>query len=1254
MIVQMKRHASLKVAGRMSCISLMLSQICGGAVGNVSPPLFDEIPPKHSGLDFVHRLAPEHPRAYIYESGYACGGVCIGDIDGDGKPDILLISGPDDNALFLNRGNFVFEKSVASKELADGGHWGVSAALADVDNDGDLDILVANYDGPNRLWLNNGRGQFTECGAQAGIDFSGPSQCPYFADFDSDGDLDLFLLTNRLYSPSGRPRGVASELAPDRQPRVKEELARFFRIVRPEIEVPPDKTAAVSRPPGPFLLERGYPDRLYRNEGRGSNGIPIFKDVTQDSGIEDVAGHGLSALIWDVNGDGRPDIFVANDYTDEDRLWLNVGPANRGFQFRDATDEFLPYTTWSSMGSDIADVNGDGRLDFFVADMAGTTHFKEMTTVADPIGWRRWVLENGWPRQAMRNMLFLDSGAGRFEEAAFLAGIARSDWTWAAKFGDFDLDGRPDLFLTTGAARTFADADIPVNPRTLVGRTQWEIFKNAPEGRETNIVFRNEGGLRFTNVGRAWNLDKNSMSYGAATGDLDEDGDLDLVVCNLGEAVSLYRNRASETGAHWLKIRLAGLTNRFGVGTIVTLRLPDGRVLVQLMNPQTGFISGSEPLLHFGLGRENQIAGLEVRWTSGRVQQLGPQKADQHITVRESEAPLADPARVGKNRPQFLEIAEQIGLRFRHSEKPFDDYQREPLLPAKLSQFGPGIAVGDVNGDDLDDIFVGGAAGQTGALFVQQRDHTFRSLEAPPWRFHADTEDMGALFFDADRDGDLDLYVASGSNEWEPEDPHYRDHLYLNQTEPGGAVAFTEAPTNALPDIRQSGSCVVGADFDRDGDVDLFVGARSVPGKYSVRPDSTLLRNDSTASEVKFSEITDELALGLRNIGLVTAGLWSDVDNDGWLDLMVTCEWGPVALFLNREGKLINATKQSNLAERIGWWNSITGADFDGDGDIDYVVLNTGLNTKYGRPTAQQPVVLYRGDMDENDFDDLVEATVTDIGELPVRGRFSSSAAMPFLRAKFATYKAFASASLTDIYSREKLHKAIKLSGNEFASGLLINESTQGQSRFSWRPLPAEGQLSPGFGAVTADLRGDFRPALVFVQNLYAREPETGLWRGGLGRVLRMTQNGEFMAESAAQTGVVVSGDGKGLALADLNADAWPDLIAGQNNDALLAFKNNPQISNSRPLSIRLKGPSGNPQGIGARVRLLSGEQTLATSEVYGGSGYLSQSTAITFFHRPVDAKELSVSVSWPTGGLSKTVVSPDDTAIDISQVAQP
>ncbi|CAN5480277.1 VCBS repeat-containing protein [soil metagenome] len=1127
------------------------------------------------------------------------GGVAVGDYDGDGHQDVFLTRSQGGSRLFRNLGDLRFEDATEAAGLAGlDGHWSTGCSFVDIDNDGHLDLAVCGFNSPNLIFRNNRDGTFTECGASLGLDFVGASIMLAFADYDLDGDLDAFLLTNYLERPD------------DREPVKLQIVPATGQVV-----VPPDKResiGAVRLADGTLKTFRsGQADRLFRNDGG------TFTDVTETSGI---AGFdtGLGAVWWDYNRDGWPDLYVANDFHGPDRWYRN----NRDGTFTDVIRQMVGHTPWFSMGVDTADINNDGLPDLFATDMAGTDHYKDKIGMGD-MDESAWFLNYAEPRQYMRNALYLNSGTPRFMEINYLADVGSSDWTWSPNFGDLDNDGLIDLFVTNGMTRDLFHSDLKRQEAEIMASRDREraarFWADKPPKNDRNIAFRNRDGLRFEKVGKDWGLDHLGVSFGSAVADLDNDGDLDIVVNNFGEPASIFHNR-SASPCHSIEIALAGRqSNRSGIGA--TVEVATGTtVQMRTLTLARGYMSSPGTRLHFGLGEHDSADSVTVFWPGGRIQVVEDLAADHLYTLVEPEQDVIPEAPPAPAPPPVWFRATAVLQDAIHAETPFDDFARQPLLPNKLSQLGPGMAWADFDGDGHVDLALSGAAGMPAQLWRNEGGH-FSPVEAPALAAHSASEDMAPLFFDADADGHPDLYIVSGGVEAEPGDPVFRDRLYLND----GSGNFTPAPEGSLPDLTDSGSVVAAADFDRDGDLDLFVGGRSVPGRFPELPASRLLRNDGSGT---FTDVTADLAPDLARSGLVTSALWSDADGDGWPDLLVTHEWGSVRIFRNAHGSLVETTEAAGLAPLLGWWNGIAGRDLDGDGDIDYVATNLGRNTKY-RPSPERPEILYYADLDSSGRADLVEATFEGDVLYPRRGFSCSSNAMPFIRDKMQTFNRFASASLTDVYPAEALQEATRLEATTADSGVFLND---GSGRFTFAPLPLLAQVSPSFGLVLADFNGDAIPDIVLGQNFYHPQPETVRMDGGLSLLLQGLGDGTFHPVLAAGSGIVVAGDATAVAATDLDGDGRPDLAIATNDGSVLTFLNS---SASNSLGVRLLGRPGNPTAIGARLTVSVSGLPDQSTEIHAGGGYLSQSSPTAFFTAPADPHELTIEIRWPDGAKS-------------------
>ena len=1198
---------------------------------NPGSTLFYKIPPEESGIDLVTPVDENHPLARAYHSSSACAAVAIGDLDLDGRPDVFAGNGPRDNGLYLQKEKMKFT-NVANDAGVSGGDeaWAVGISLVDFDNDGDLDAYVCNYDYPNQLFVNQtivdgkrteGPLRFVDMAPKYGLDIDDGCVVSAFADYDRDGDLDLYILTHQIYREGGRPADPIGLDEINGRLVVGREHDRWYEVNDKERG---DNGEVLYR-------ECGRPDILFRNDGPKG-----FVVVTRTAGISTGRHWGNSATWWDYNHDGWPDLYVGNDFRSPDFLYRNNGNGT----FTEVSEGLVRHTTWFSMGAVQSDFNNDGLIDFLLADMLPRTHYMQKASMAS-MSDRLDNLEGvGGAFQMMRNTLHINTGTDHFMEGAWLSNVADTEWTWAIRSADFDNDGLADLFFCNGVPRQFNHSDLPpINHDTLIGKTHWDHYKGTPERREQNLAFRNRGDFQFDDVSKEWGLDHLGMSYGASLCDLDSDGKMDLLVSNLEDPLSVYWNKSE--GANSILVDLRGAqSNRFGVGCVATAVTPDGSNQIRQLFPYGGFLDADENLIHFGLGKSDRVVSLKIEWPSGHVQEFKDLAANHRYAVTEPEGEVEKGEPAKSRRPADTWFVRSPSLRgFNHRETEFDDFDRQPLMAMKLSQLGPGMAWGDIDGDGDLDFYRGGAAGQPGQLFKNQTVKGSSDVMLSPqivdiFNEDARFEDMGCLFFDADSDGDMDLYVTSGGVECMPGSDVLQDRLYHNRK-----GRFIPAPEGTLPKAHHSGSVAAACDFDRDGDLDLFVGSRSVPGRYPEAPVSQLLRNDGG----KFTEIAQTVAPGLSNAGMVTSAIWSDANNDGWQDLLVTTDWGLIRLFINDEGKLSDATSEANLdgegRARNGWWNGIDAGDIDNDGDIDYVVTNTGLNT-FRKAGLEHPELLFYGDFDGSGKKHCVEAYFKNEGGkmicYPRAGFMAAGGAMRFILNEKQTFHNYALSRLTQIYDVAKVQQAEQFKVNRMESSILIN---RGGGVFDMEALPRLAQISPAFGVSLRDINLDGRLDCYLVHNHFNPTEDIGIMGSGLSLLLRGTGDKKrpFAEVWPRESGLEVPGDAKSLSAVDLNRDGLEDFVVGLNNGSPEIFINDTaRLSNCHPLKVRLKFGKGNENGIGSRITVKAGDLPLQTREVLSGGGYLSQSGSDAVFAVPNNAgAPVEITVRWPDGKTS-------------------
>jgi len=1100
-----------------SCNSNQTQERVSAVSDEVAPVnLFVPLSPEKTGITFANKVLINNNINYgSFQYVYNGGGVAIGDINNDGLPDIFLASIETPEKLYLNEGNMKFRDITFQAGVQGKLGWTTGVSMVDINNDGWLDIYVCYSGGytdlnvrANELFINNGDLTFSQRAKEYGLDDKGCSTQAYFFDYDKDGDLDMYLVSYPLDFKNGHRMDNYPW-----QERNKEEAGS---------------------------------DKLYKNNGNNT-----FTDVTKQAGIENHV-WGLSAVIDDFNHDGWDDVYVANDFLGPDLLWIN----NKNGTFSEKLKDYMKHITFNSMGADLADINNDGLQDLFVSEMAQTDHVSSkrlMPSMTTDTFYK--MIEKGYYYQYMVNALQLN-GKGSYSEIAFMSGISKTDWSWAPLFADFDNDGYKDLFVTNGIRDAVSDNDFKTSYAALLDKANKEkrALKYSdyehllPKLNLMNLIFKNNGDLTFSKYNKQWNLTDTINSNGCAYADLDLDGDLDLVVNNYEVTASLYENKANEVYQNnFLRVRLVGpAKNVNGFGTTVKI-FYDKEMQLQEMQPVRGFQSSVEQVLHFGIGKRDNINKMVVEWPDGKIQQLSNVAPNQMLVMNYDSA-RANPSKEEIVKPIFASAEKELSLAYNHQENNYNDFKKEILLPHKQSQHGPFISAGDVNGDGSEDFFIGGAAGFAGTLFLQQNGK-FSKATAQPWEAEKDCEDMASLLFDADGDNDLDLYVVSGGNEFSEGSPLLQDRLYVND-----GAGYFKRNKEALPDEFTSGMRIAAGDYDKDGDSDLFIGGRNVPGQYPFPPSSFLLRNDGG----KFTNVTAEHDKLLAAPGMVTDAAFADYDGDKDLDLILVGEWMPVTVFENANGVFHN--QNAGLQETTGWWYSLAAADIDRDGDMDFIAGNLGLNAKY-KVGKGKHFEIYCNDFDKNGSYDIVLTNYEGEKQYPVRGRECSSQQMPFIVDKFPTYKSFAEATVEEIYTKEQLDAALHYEAKEFRSSILLNN---GNGTFTVKPLHNLAQVAPVNDILVLDINGDGISDLVLAGNLHETEPETVRYDAGTGLCLIGDGKGSFTPLRSFESGFLADGNVKDLQLIHAGKNQLPHLLVGNNSGTLQAFS----IASSVPVEI--------------------------------------------------------------------------------------
>ena len=1060
-------------------------------IGKNDQFIFELLSPNQTRIDFENNLTySDEFNIYTYRNFYNGGGVGLGDVNNDGLLDVYLTANQLPNRLYINKGNFVFEDVTETAKLSGNRAWSTGVSMVDINSDGWLDIYVCNsgdVNGDNRqneFFINNGDGTFSEKAQEMGLADSGLSTHAAFFDYDKDGDLDVYLLNNS-FTAIGSFNLQINE-----------------RAIR-------DKKGG---------------DKLFRNDSGK------FIDVSEEAGIfGSEIGFGLGVSVADLDKDGWLDLYISNDFFERDYIYMNNGDGT----FSEDLENQMRSTSLSSMGSDVADITADGLPEIFITEMLPENEERYKTTMTFE-NWDKYQynLENGYYHQFTRNTLHLNNGISfgnklTFSEVGRLAGVEATDWSWSALITDFDNDGHKDLFVANGLAQDILDQDylryisneeITKMIVTERGVDYKKLIDIIPITKISNFAYAGDSNLGFKDVTNYWGLDTPSHSSGSAYGDLDNDGDLDLIVNNVNMPPFIYKNNSTELlkENNYLKVKLIGEKNNINaVGTKVTIK-SDKQIFYLEQSPIRGFQSTVDNIMHFGLGEISRIDSLIVDWYYGKRSVLTDLAVNQIVVIDEKEAQMTEPKEKikNKNKSLFKNISETIDLDYSHVENNYVDFDRDRLLYHMKSTEGPKIDVGDVNNDGLIDFYIGGAKNSPGKLFLNIGQNKYKSSNADLFEKDKQSEDSQVVFFDADNDGDIDLYVSSGGVEYFSGSYALYDRLYINN----GFGEFTRSSQLLPTSNPESTSVVIPNDFDKDGDLDLFVGIRLKPGSIGVPQNGYILENNGKG---EFTDVTLELAPEMIGLGMITDAKWTDFDNDDDHDLIIVGEWMGIKLFENDDSNFNEISNNVGLKNTSGWWNRIASSDIDNDGDIDFIVGNHGLNSRF-KASVDEPISCYINDFDNNGSIEQIVCRYNEGESYPLVLRHDLIKQLPHLKKKYVNYSQYKGQTINDFFNEKELESSIVHEVTMLESVMLINN---GKGSFKIKPLPKETQLSPLYAILASDIDKDGNVDLILGGNLHNVKPEIGRYDASYGHFLKGLGNGEFVTYSMDESGLILNGE---------------------------------------------------------------------------------------------------------------------------------